>query len=85
MAFTDFIMSEQQTFKLRLSKRIPITFHIIFNVQMFTQFTKLFLKMQSLDDNNNINNNNNNNVVLVRERTILIERPPLCGEVSANF
>jgi hypothetical protein len=27
----------------------------------------------------------NNSVVLVRERTIPIERPPLVGEVSANF
>jgi hypothetical protein len=26
-----------------------------------------------------------NSVVLVRERTILTERPPLVGEVSANF
>jgi hypothetical protein len=34
------------------------------------------------DDNNN---NNNNSVALVRERTIPTERPPLVGEVSANF
>jgi hypothetical protein len=26
-----------------------------------------------------------NSVALVRERTILTERPPLVGEVSANF
>jgi hypothetical protein len=35
--------------------------------------------------NNNNNNNNNNSVALVRERTIPTERPPLVGEVSANF
>jgi hypothetical protein len=28
---------------------------------------------------------NTNSVALVRERTILTERPPLVGEVSANF
>jgi hypothetical protein len=27
----------------------------------------------------------NNNMVLVRERTITTERPPLVGEVSATF
>jgi hypothetical protein len=31
------------------------------------------------------NNNNNNSVALVLERTIPTERPPLVGEVSANF
>jgi hypothetical protein len=31
------------------------------------------------------NNNNNKSVALVRERTIPTERPPLVGEVSANF
>jgi hypothetical protein len=31
------------------------------------------------------NNNNNNSVVLVRERTIPTERPPLVGEVSTKF
>jgi hypothetical protein len=31
------------------------------------------------------NNNNNNSVALVRERTIPTERPPLVGEVNANF
>jgi hypothetical protein len=31
------------------------------------------------------NNNNNNSVALVRERTIVTERPSLVGEVSANF
>jgi hypothetical protein len=35
------------------------------------------------DDNNN--NNNNNSVTYVRERTIPTERPPLVGEISANF
>jgi hypothetical protein len=30
-------------------------------------------------------NNNNNSVALVRDRTIPTERPPLVGEVSANF
>jgi hypothetical protein len=29
--------------------------------------------------------NNNNSIALVRERTIPKERPPLVGEVSANF
>jgi hypothetical protein len=29
--------------------------------------------------------NNSNSVALVRERTLLTERPPLVGEVSANF
>jgi hypothetical protein len=37
------------------------------------------------NNNNKNNNNNNNSVALVRERTILTERPPLVGEVSANF
>jgi hypothetical protein len=36
-------------------------------------------------DNDNDNNNNNNSVALVRERTIPTERPPLVGEVSANY
>jgi hypothetical protein len=36
-------------------------------------------------DNNNNNNNINNYVTLVRERTIQTERPPLVGEVTANF
>jgi hypothetical protein len=31
------------------------------------------------------NNNNNNSMVSVRERTIPTERPPLVGEVCANF
>jgi hypothetical protein len=31
------------------------------------------------------NNKNNNSVALVRVRTILTERPPPVGEVSANF
>jgi hypothetical protein len=31
------------------------------------------------------NSDINNSVALVRERTILTERPPLVGEVSANF
>jgi hypothetical protein len=30
-------------------------------------------------------NINNNSVALVQERTTLIERPPLVGEISANF
>jgi hypothetical protein len=30
-------------------------------------------------------NNNNNYMALVREQTILTERQPLVGEVSANF
>jgi hypothetical protein len=34
---------------------------------------------------NNNNNDNDNSVVLVRERTIPTERPPLVGDVSANF
>jgi hypothetical protein len=34
---------------------------------------------------NMMNNYNNNSVVLVRERTIPIERPPIVGEVSANL
>jgi hypothetical protein len=34
---------------------------------------------------NNNNNNNNNSVALVRERTIPTERPPLVGEMIANF
>jgi hypothetical protein len=29
--------------------------------------------------------NNNNSMALVRERTIPAERPPLVGEVNANF
>jgi hypothetical protein len=32
-----------------------------------------------------MNINKTNSVALVRERTIPIERPPLVGEVSANF
>jgi hypothetical protein len=42
---------------------------------------------ENLSSNNNNNNNNNNNysMVLVRERTILTEWPPLVSEVSANF
>jgi hypothetical protein len=43
----------------------------------------------SYDDDDNNNNNNNklklNSVTLVRKRTIRTERPPLVGEVSANF
>jgi hypothetical protein len=37
--------------------------------------------------NSGSNNNNNklNSVALVREQTIPTERPPLVGEVSANF
>jgi hypothetical protein len=31
------------------------------------------------------NQNKQNSMVLVRERTIQIERPPLVGEVIANF
>jgi hypothetical protein len=43
-----------------------------------------------INDNNNNNNKINNNIIknlvaLVRERTIRTERPPLVGEVSANF
>jgi hypothetical protein len=34
---------------------------------------------------NSLSNNNLNSVARVRERTIPIERPPLVGEVSANF
>jgi hypothetical protein len=34
---------------------------------------------------NKLHNNNSNSVALVRERTIPTERPPLGGEVSANF
>jgi hypothetical protein len=39
------------------------------------------------NNNNNTNNNNNNNksVVLVRERTISTERPPIVREVCTNF
>jgi hypothetical protein len=37
--------------------------------------------LNGLDDDDN----NNNSVALVRERTILTDRPPLVGEVSANF
>jgi hypothetical protein len=29
--------------------------------------------------------NDNNSLALVRDRTIAIERPPLVGEVNANF
>jgi hypothetical protein len=36
-------------------------------------------------NNNNNNNNNNNSVTLVCERTIPTERPPLLGELNANF
>jgi hypothetical protein len=34
---------------------------------------------------NQTNKNKANSVALVRERTIPTERPPLVGEVSANF
>jgi hypothetical protein len=33
---------------------------------------------------NYVQNCDNNSMALVRERTILTERPPLVGEVSAN-
>jgi hypothetical protein len=42
------------------------------------------MKVQKAVDNVN-NNNNNNSMALVRERTMPTERPPLVGEVSANF
>jgi hypothetical protein len=37
------------------------------------------------DDDEDDYDNNNISLVLVRERTIPIERPPLVDEVSANF
>jgi hypothetical protein len=38
----------------------------------------------AVNDNDN-DNNNNNSMALVSEQTIPTERPPLVGEVSANF
>jgi hypothetical protein len=45
----------------------------------------LLYTFQAIAHNNNNNNNNSNSVALVCERTILTERPPLVGEVSANY
>jgi hypothetical protein len=49
------------------------------------QYNLIRDQLEDLYNNNNNNNNNNNSVALVRERTIPTERPPLVGEVSANF
>jgi hypothetical protein len=43
------------------------------------------LEVETNQTPNNNKTNKINSVVLVRKRTIPTERPPLVGEVSANF
>jgi hypothetical protein len=56
------------------------------NVQLSIRtIIPMISEVNNNNDNNNNNNNNNNSMALVHERTIPTERPPLVGEVSANF
>jgi hypothetical protein len=57
-------------------------------VYMIKKLRKRTMLDKGLKIHNNKNKNNNSNensVVWVRERTIQTERPPLVGEVIANF
>jgi hypothetical protein len=45
----------------------------------------IFKPERKKETNKQTNNNKKNSVELVRKRTILTERPPLVGEVGANF
>jgi hypothetical protein len=47
--------------------------------------TNLYGRNLGFLDRNNNNNNNNTSVASVCDRTIPTERPPLVGEVNANF
>jgi hypothetical protein len=51
----------------------------------FSDVHKKVMHNNNSSNNNNNNNNNTNSVALVHKRTIPTERPPLVGEVSANF
>jgi uncharacterized membrane-anchored protein YitT (DUF2179 family) len=54
---------------------IPVLYNSFLTLKMETKIITLTL----------ITNNNNHSVALVHERTKLTERPPLVGEVSANY